>query len=105
MVVLRLHFQVTGHKQPILAVGADGDLLATAELGAIRLWSFGPQHSASGGPALLCGVSCPWQSIRALFVAPGGLYVVGVFADDGVVLFDVGSGLVERHALIELGST
>lgn len=104
MVVLRLHFQVTGHKQPILALGSDGDLLATAELGAIRLWSFGPHHSASGGPALLCGIPCPWQSIRALFVTPGGSYVVGVFAEDGVVLFDVRSGLVERHALLQLGS-
>lgn len=110
MVVLRLHFQVTGHKQPILAVGAHGDLLATAEHGAIRLWSFGASSAAAGGPSLLRAFPCSRQPVRALFVVPGigggggRRYVVGVFEEDGVVLFDVrGGGVVERHVLLHLG--
>jgi len=108
MVILRLHFQVTGHKQPILAVGAHGDLLATAEHGAIRLWSFRASRAAAGGPTLLQGFPCSRQPVRALFVIPGvggsRRYVVGVFEDDGVVLFDVrGGGVVERHVLLHLG--
>lgn len=107
MAILRLHFQVTGHKQPILAVGAHGDLLATAEQGSIRLWSFAAVHAAAGGPALLWGFPCSRQPVRLLFVVPGGggyRYVVGVFEEDGVVLFDVRSGgVVERHVLLHLG--
>lgn len=110
MVVLRLHFQVTGHKQPILAVGAHGDLLATAEHGAIRLWSFGASRAAAGGPSLLGAFPCSRQPVRALFVVPGVggggrcSCVVGVFEQDGVVLFDVrGGGVVERHVLLHHG--
>lgn len=100
MVVLRLHFQLTGHKQPVLAVGSHGDLLATAENGAIRLWSFAESQAASGGPTLLAAVECSRQPIRALFITPGMLFVVGVFAEDGVVLFDIGTDLVERQVLL-----
>lgn len=111
MTILRLHFQVTGHKQPILAVGGHGDLLATAELGSIRLWSFGASHATSGGPALLQGFPCSRQPVRALFVVPGvgcgvgyPFYVVGVFEEDGVVLFNVrGRGVVDRHVLLHPG--
>lgn len=107
MATLRLNFQVTGHKQPILAVGAHGDLLATADHGSIRLWSFAPVHAAAGGPALLWSFPCSRQPVRSLFVVPGGggcRYVVGVFEEDGVVLFDVrGGGVVERHVLLHLG--
>lgn len=110
MVVLRLHFQVTGHKQAILAVGAHGDLLATAEHGSIRLWSFGASRADAGGPSLLRTFPCSRQPLRALFVVPGvgggggSLCVVGVFEQDGVVLFDVrGGGVVERHVLLHLG--
>lgn len=110
MTILRLHFQVTGHKQPILAVGAHGDHLATAEHGAVRLWSFGASRAAAGGPSLVQGFPCSRQPVRALFMLPGrgvggdSCYVVGVFEVDGVVLFDVrGGGVVHRHVLLHLG--
>lgn len=96
---LRLHFQVTGHKQPISAVSSCLDVLATAEQGSIRLWSFGNSHTASGGPHLLRTIACPRQAIRALIVLFGGIHVVGVF-EDGVLLYDVGRGFAEeRHVL------
>lgn len=103
MVVLRLHFQVTGHKLPILAAGAHGDFLVTAEQGSIRLWSFTSAHAAWGGPALLGLATCPRQSIRALFIPPGGSQVVGVFEEDGVLLFDVGGDIEERRVLRHFG--
>lgn len=105
MAVLRLHFQVTGHKHPILAIAACGNLLVTAENGALRIWSFGPSHARSGGPVLLRTIVCPLQSIRALFITPGGSHVVGVFGQDGVVMFDTGDGLVERNVLLHTGKS
>lgn len=77
--------------------------MVTAENGVIRLWYFGSSHAASGGPALLKTVSCSRQPIRALFITPGGLHVVGVFEQDGVVLFGVKSGLTEQHVLLQPG--
>lgn len=99
MVFLRLHYQVTAHKQPIVAVASRGDLLATAEQGAIKLWTFGASEAVAGGPILLKTVACSRQPLRVLFITPGCSHVVGVFAEAGVVLFDVDSGLSESHVL------
>lgn len=103
MATLRLHFQVTGHKQPIIAVASHGNLLATAEQGAVKLWSNSTYHAAAGGPTLLRAVACSRQPLRALFITLGGSHVVGVFAEVGVVLFDVATDLAERHVLLHMG--
>lgn len=101
MVILRLYFQLTGHKQPIVAVASHGDLLATAEQGTIKFWSHGAAEAAAGGPLLLRAVACSRQPFRAFFITPGGLHIVGVFAD-AVVLFDAASDLGERHVLLSI---
>lgn len=99
MVFLRLNYQVTAHKQPIVAVASRGDLLATAEQGVIKLWTFGASEAVAGGPILLKTVACSRQPLRVLFITPGCSHVVVVFAEAGVILFDVGTGLTERHVL------
>lgn len=99
MVILRLHNQVTCHKQPIVAVATRGNLLATAEQGVIKLWTLRAAEAETAGPTLLRAIACSRQPFRALFITPGCSYVAGIFAEAGIVLFDVASGLVEKHVL------
>lgn len=103
MVILRLNFQVTGHKQPIIAVGYHENHVVTAELGTIKLWSISPEQVEGNGPTLLRAIACPRQPFRALFITPGGSHIVAVFAERGVVLFSVNAGSTGQYVLLHAG--
>lgn len=104
MVVLRQHFQVTGHKNPILSAASHDDLLVTSELGNIRLWLYKSSHAESGGPALLRTIACPQQPILALFITPDSSHVVVVLPED-VIMFNVQEDFNRPKVLLHLSET
>lgn len=102
MTILRVDYQLTGHKQLILAVGWSEDRIVTAEQGVLKIWSVRPGREG-GGPTLLHTIACSRQPLKALFMTPGGLFIVGVFEELGVVLFNTTSLRKEQHVLLRLG--
>lgn len=100
--ILRLNFQITAHKQPTVAAECREKQLVTAENGLIKLWSLYPEQLMSGGPVPLRRARCPRQKLEALFITPRASQVIGVFADAGVILFDMTASTTEQHVLIRL---
>lgn len=83
-------------------MGYHGNHMVTAEQGLIKLWLIGADEAEGGGLTFLREIPCSREPIKALFLTPGGLHVVSVFEELGVVLFSTAGGRTERHALLRI---